>query len=182
MIYLLSKKIILPVLAVAVLGTVVTFTSSQVQAQTNTNSFSGLVQAIAQKFGLEQSQVQSVCDDYKNQRKQNMQQIMQQREQDRLNNLVQQGKITDAQEQAILDEQSKFRNEYSPDSFKSLTSDQRKQLLQKKQDEIKAWAQSQGIDPAYVMPSFGIDGFRRDTHKGGWFNQKSTTPSPTPTS
>ncbi|MCL4354485.1 hypothetical protein M1349_03380 [Patescibacteria group bacterium] len=178
---MLKKKIILPVLAVVVLGVGGALVSMQAHAQTNNTPLSGLVQAIAQKFGLDQSQVQSVVDNYRNQQRQKMQQNIQQKEENRLNTLVQQGKITDAQKKAILDEQAKLKNEYSPNSFKNLTPEQRKQQFQKEQDEINSWAKSQGIDPAYVMPGFGMGRFR-GMHKG-WFNNKSTTtPTPTPKS
>ncbi|MBU4017299.1 hypothetical protein KJ980_06315 [Patescibacteria group bacterium] len=178
---MLNKKIVLPVLAVAVLGVGVAFTSLQAHAQTSSNSFSGLVQVIAQKFGLEQSKVQSVVDDYRNQQKQNMQQNKQQKEQDRLDALVQEGKITDAQKKTILDEQAKLKSEYSPDTFKNLTPDQKKQQFQKEQDEIKSWAKSQNIDPIYVMSGFGMRGFRGNIHRGGWFGHKPTA-TPTPAS
>jgi hypothetical protein len=121
---------------------------------------------IAQKFNLDQNQVQSVFDQYRTEQKQ----TMQQRELDRLNKLVQDKKITDAQKQAILDEQAALKTKYNPANFKSLTADQRKQQFQAEQDEIKTWANSQGIDPSYLMPGFGM-------HRGrGWI--KNPTPTP----
>lgn len=52
-------------------------------------------------------------------------------EEARLTGLVQAGKITEAQKQAILTELTKIRQ------------------------EVEAWAKSQGIDPVYIMGGFG---------------------------
>ncbi|RJQ35775.1 hypothetical protein C4559_06390 [Candidatus Microgenomates bacterium] len=171
-----NKKIFIPFLAIAVLViTGVLLTSTQVQAQTKSNPLSGLVKAISQKFGLNESQVQAVVNDYNNQQKQNVQQNMQKREQNKLDALVKQGKITAAQKQAILDEQAKLKKEYSSDSLKNLTPVQRKQQIQKMQEEIKLWAKSQGTNLSYIMP-FGMGGFRGGMHKG-WL-KPTVTPKP----
>lgn len=167
----------MPTLAVVVLGgaTLLSVGATQVHAQSTSNPFSNLVQMIAQKFNLDQSQVQSVVDNYKGQQKQKMVQNMQQREQDRLNKLVQEGKITDAQKQAILSELAALKTKYNPDNFKNLSADQRKQQIQAMETELKSWAQSQGINFAYVMPGFGMGGMHRP---GKWMQ---ATPSATPT-
>ncbi len=173
----MKKKIILPVLGL-ILVSVVALGVNQVHAQSNGNNFySGLVQAIAQKFGLDQGQVQAVVDQYHTQQKQNMQQNMQQREQDRLDKLVQDGKINATQKQAILDELAALKSKYNPANFKNMTADQRKQQFQAQQDEINTWAKSQGIDPSYLMPSFGKGG-RGMFGAGRWVKHQ---PSPTPT-
>jgi hypothetical protein len=125
---------------------------------------------IAQKFGLDQSQVQSVFDQYQQQNKA----TMQQRFQKRLDQAVAAGKITSAQEQSILAEQKKLQSEYPFSSLKNMTPAQRKQQFQNQQNEIKSWTQSNGIAASYLMPGFG--GMHR---KGGW-KKPSGTPTPTP--
>lgn len=172
----MKKQIILPVLSLVLFG-IIAFGVSQVYAQSNgSNFYSGLVQAIAQKFGLDQGQVQAVVDQYYTQQKQNMQQNMQQREQDRLDKLVQDGKINATQKQAILDELAALKSKYNPADFKNMTADQRKQQFQAQQEEIKAWVQSQGIDQSYLMPGFGRGG-RGMFGKGNWVKHQ---PSPVP--
>lgn len=173
---MISKKIIFPAVAVLIIGGATAFGITQVHAQTTNNPFSDLVQKIAQKFGLDQTQVQSVFDDYRNQRKQTMMQNMQKKQEDRLNQLVQNGKITDAQKTAILNEMSVLKSKYNPDNFRNMTPDERKKQFQAEQDEIKTWSQSQSIDPMYLRPGFGIGWPRRMHGKGmGWFN---VTPTP----
>jgi len=174
---MVRKRIVLPVLGL-MLAVVTVVSVNQVHAQAdNTNFYSGLAQLVAQKFGLDQSKVQEVVNQYHDQQKQKMQENLQQREQDRLDKLVQDNKITAAQKQAILDELTVLKNKYNRSNFKGMTAEQRKQQFQAEQDEIKAWAQGQGIDPSYLMPGFGRGG--KGMFGPGWANKDQ--PSPTPT-
>lgn len=146
---------------------------------TSSNFFTGLIQFIAQKFGLDQNQVKTAVTDYQNKNKQNIQTNIQNREKTRLDNLVKQGKITSAQEQQIIDELAVLRSKYNPANFKNLTAIQRKQQFLQEQNDIKTWSQTTGIDSKYLMPGFGMGGMGgfRGMHFGKW----GTKPSPTPT-
>src|ERR1700691_1048994 len=99
---MISKKILIPVFAIVIGGGSLMGVSSLVHAQTNAGPFNGLAQTIASKFGLSQSDVQSVINTYMQQQRQTMMQNMQQRLQNKLNQEEQQGQITDVQESAIL--------------------------------------------------------------------------------
>lgn len=140
------------------------------------NFFQGLVQFIAQKFGLDQTQVQSAVNTYHSQQAQNRQQKMADNEKTHLDTLVSQGKITSSQEQQILDEQAKLKSEYNPANFKNETPAQRKADFQKEQAEIQAWSQSTGIDGKYLMPGFGMG--RRMGMFNRWNNKVTPTPTP----
>lgn len=162
---MIKKTIMIPVIAVAASGIILLGATQLVHAQTSNTPFSGLAQAIAQKFNLNQTDVQNVIN-------QQMQTNMQTRVQNRLDQLVKDGKITSAQEQAIISEMAKIKSEYDTAAFKTMTADQRKQSLQKMRDEINAWAKSQGIDIKYVtMPRFSM------WHRG-WMNQPTVTQTP----
>ncbi len=158
---MLSKKVILPILAVAIAGSALFGANQVAHAQGAVNST--LVQMIAQKFGLDQTAVQSVFDQYKSTRQATAQQNMQQRLDSKLTQEVQQGKITDAQKQAILAELSALKSKYNPSSFKGMTVAQRKQAFQNEQSDLKSWASSQGIDLS-LIPGFGGMGM----HRGVW--------------
>src|SRR5581483_8794004 len=119
------------------------------------NPTSGLVQAIAQKFGLDQNQVQNVVDQYKTQHKSNMQQNMQERLKQRLDQAVKDGIINSTQEQALLDELSKLRSKYSIDSLKSMTPAQRQQAMKDQKTELENFAKSQNIDLSKLKLGFG---------------------------
>jgi hypothetical protein len=173
---LISKKIILSILAISAVGIAVFgfIGVTKTNAESTNNRFTGLVQAVAQKFGLDQSKVQTVFDDYMTTQRQGIQQKMQQGEEDRLTKLVQDGKISDAQKTAILNELAALRTKYNPANFKNMTAEERKTQFDNEQNDIKSWAASQGIDASYLTPGFGM-GRMRGMH--GWYGIK---PSPTP--
>lgn len=151
---MLSKKILLPIFGL-MLTAGVTLGVTQANAQTKPNPLSGLVQMIAQKFGLDQNQLQAVVDQYQNQKKQQRQQTMQQRLKSRLDQAVSQGKLTSQKEQALLDKLASLRSNFNPSSLKSMTPAQRKQFFQNQQSELKSWAQSQGIDLSQLNLKIG---------------------------
>lgn len=156
---MISKKIILPVAALVIITGALAaapYTYAQQPGTQHVNFFQGLIDAIAQKFGLSTDQVKSVLTDYQQQQKQNKERNWQQHQEDRLNQLVKDGKITDTQKKAILDELAVLKSKYNQDNFKNMTPDRKKQQFQAMQDEIKSWANTQGIDPSYVMPGFGM--------------------------
>lgn len=170
----MTRKILIPVIvAVVGLGVVGATVAS---AQTNT-PLSGLAQMIAQKFNLDQNQVQGVINQYRQQQKTNMQQNIQQRLKSKLDAGVSAGKITSSQEQAIINELNTLRSQNNPGNFKNMTPAQRQQAFQNIQNQLKSWAQSQGIDPALIpFGGFGMGG--RGMHRG--WNYATPSPSPSP--
>jgi len=168
---MLNRNILVPIIAVTIaIGTLIGI-EHVVYAQSNGNTDTKLVQMIAQKFNLDQSQVQSVFDQFRQQQQSTMQQKLQQRINARLTQAVQAGKITDSQKQEIITELAKLKSEYSPTELKNLTSAQRKQEMQAEQNEIKTWTTTEGISPSYLRPGFGIR-MRR-------FGKGIPTPTPT---
>lgn len=173
-----SKKIF-AIISVLVLGAGIIMIAPQAHAQTptpvKTNFFQGLIDVIAQKFGLDKTKVQSVVDDYAKQERVKRQQMMQQREETRLNQLVQEGKITSAQKDAILKELAALKNKYNQADLKNMTPDQRRQQFQNMQNELKSWAQSQGIDLSILKPGFGMG--KRDMGWHGMWRGTSLPPA-----
>ena len=163
-----NKKVLLPAIAVVIGGGVLLGGSQLVNAQ-STNGISGLAQAIAQKFGLDQGQVQNTISDYHTQHRSDMLTT-------HLDKLVQQGKINASQKQATIDELNKIKGEYNPADFKNLTPDQRKQKMMDLKNELDTWAKSQGIDPTILRPGFG---FGRGMHRMG-MGWNKPAPSATP--
>jgi hypothetical protein len=157
---MITKKIILPALAIAVMGGTTIWATNHAYAQSETDTIAGLAQKISQKFNLDQSQVKSVIDEYHQGRKQERLKQFQQNQEDRLNKLVQDGKITQEQKQAILDEFAALKNKYSPQSLKDLTPQQRKEKMQAMKDEIKSWADAQKIDLSLLKPAIGMGGMK----------------------
>ena len=173
----MNKKII-TITAVSVLLIIAGVFGGSVYAQTSIpakrgNIFSELVDFVSQKLGLKKEQVQTVMNEFQTQKKQQMQQNAQKREQNRFDNLVKTGKITEAQKTAILNELTQLRNKYNPANLKDQTQEERKTQMQNMQAELKAWAKSQGIDPALITPDFGGIGGRRGGFDRKWNNGNS---------
>ena len=172
------KKIMLPAFAVTVIGAgIIGVTPVHAQTVTSTPAvshpyfFNEMVDFISQKFGLDKSKVQSAMTEFHDKKKTEMLQHMQQREQDRLTKLVTEGKITETQKQAILKKLSSLKDKINADTLKNMTPDQRKQYMQTQRDELKTWAQSQGIDPSLLQPGLG--------RRGGWLrNDVKAAPNP----
>jgi hypothetical protein len=102
-----------------------------------------LVEKIATRFHLSQSDVQEVFDDYENTREEQFKQDFS----DRLQTLVDDGTITAEQKtliedklQQLLDERDSNRNK-----FENLTRKERRDLIIKKRAELKQWAKDNGI-------------------------------------
>ncbi len=177
----MKRKFLSIVAAIVLLSsTVATGVPAYAQGPTgnNGNFFSGLAQFIANTFHLDQNQVQSAVNKYKTQQKTNIQANVQNRQKSRLDGLVSSGKITSAQENAIIAELAALKTKYNPTDWKSLTPAQRKQKFTDEQNEFKTWAQSQGIDPTIIMPLGGMMGGRGHRGFGGW-GKTPITPVPT---
>lgn len=157
------------------------FGIAKVNAQSTIQPYQGLVQAIAQKFNLNQSQVQSVVDQYREQLQASRQQQRQDKLKTKLNTLVQQGKITAAQEQSILAEFVKLQGEYNPANIQNLTRAQRQQEFQKRQQELQSWASSQGIYLSLIRSLGNEAKMGGMMHHEAWGNDTDdTTVTPTP--
>lgn len=174
----MKNKILLSTLVVILVGGAVVLNTDKVYAETNNNPLSKLVQMIAQKFGLDQNQVQSLFDQFQQEQKQNRVQKMKNKEKSRLDQLIQQEKITSIQEQAIIDELAALKSKYNTNNLKSMTLEERKAQFQAMQNELNSWTKSQGIDPTLIMPGFGKGGFKRG--RGMFEHGKWPTPTPTP--
>jgi hypothetical protein len=164
---MLQNKILLPVLAV-IIGGAAMFGVSQVSAQ-NTNGSSDLVQMIAQKFNLPQDQVQQVFSEHKEKHHVQMQVKME----ERLTQLVSDGKLTESQKQAIIAKMVEMKNTFKPETLKDLTSDDRREKMEQHKREMDEWALSQGIDPSLLMFKMKMG---RGMHKD--FIYSSDTPLP----
>jgi hypothetical protein len=145
----INKKIVLPVLAAVLATGAVVFAGTTVYAETVPNGYPSLVQKIADRFKLNVSDVQAVFD----QNRQDRQQMMQQKFDDRLTKAVTDGKITDAQKQLILAKEKELQQKRKDDfeKFKTMTADQRKQILEQEKTDLDAWAKANGIDTTYLL-------------------------------
>jgi hypothetical protein len=147
-------------MAVGTLGAIGAITlagSSAVLADDNIANDS-LAQKIAQKFNLNQTDVQAVINENR-----------QSRHQDRLDNLVTDGKITEAQKDLILNKMQEWHDN-KPD-FANMDRTERQDAIQKHRDEMQTWAKDNGIDPSIFENSMGKHGNREQGNRHGQMNQ-----------
>jgi hypothetical protein len=188
---MIQKKKALSIIAGILMAGSIVFVSQPAFAATKNpggNFFSGLVEYIVQTFHLDKTQVQSAVQNYQQQKKATITprptMSPEQRtaaEKKRLDVLVSQGKINAGQETAILSELETLRGKYPVDQ--NVTPDQRRTQRQNMQNELKTWAESQKIDPRYVM-AFDIPGRGMGRGKNGngfGFRGLRGRLSPTPT-
>lgn len=129
---------------------------------TNTSPMSSLVQRISEKFGLQQADVQAVFDQDKQERQAK-------READytaRLDQLVKDGKITEAQKQLIVEKHAelKAKRQTAMQNFKDKTAEERKAAMDVERTSLEEWAKQNNIDMQYLMPHG--PGMGRGGHKG----------------
>lgn len=157
------------VLCVGIVGVTVAFAQTQTAGQTSVPS---LVQEIANKFNLNPSDVQSVFI----QHRQEVQSKQEANYEKYLTNLVKEGKITQAQEQLLLNKHNELINQMQRNmkNFKTMTPAKRQALMQSAQQDLQNWAKQNNINVQYLRP-FG-PGMRRF----GGFGWHKPTSTPTP--
>jgi hypothetical protein len=138
----INKKIILPLIAAAIMTGIVAGTG-YVYAE-DENPQNTLVQKIAQRFGLNEAEVEAVFDEDRSER----QAEMQARFADRLIQAVSDGEITEAQKQLILDkhEEMQTERETEREQFRNMTAEERRSQMQVHRQELETWAETNGID------------------------------------
>ena len=139
----MRKTILIPgIVAVVLTGAIVLGTVS-VSAQ-ETNGQTTLVQSIAKKFGLAENEVQAVFDEHKEAHHAQMQTRLE----ERLNQAVTDGKLTEAQKQAIIDKHNELQKNVAAnkDVLQEMSPEERRETMQKHHEELKAWAEQEGID------------------------------------
>lgn len=148
----MKKTILIPAAAVAItIATIVG--ASAVNAQTPSQTKQAIVQKLSQRFGLKEADVQAVFDEDHIQHQQQMQAHLE----DKLSQAVKDGKITEAQKQAILTKLTQLRSnkQANRQNFKNMTPEQRKAAMEKERADLQTWAQSQGINLQNLPGIFG---------------------------
>jgi flagellum-specific peptidoglycan hydrolase FlgJ len=142
-----NKKLIIPVVVLTLAaGSGATALAATDAASTNTNK-QDLAQEIANKFHLNSSDVQAVIDQHHSEK----QQDRETKYENMLTKAVTDGKLTDAQKQAVLTEHNKLVSE-----LKSTAQGDRKQTLKTVRQEAKDWASQNGVDAKWVLPLRGM--------------------------
>lgn len=119
----------------------------------NSSPHDNIVQKIAEKFGLNQNDVQAVFD-----------QVRQERQAEReskfevkLSQAVTDGKITEEQKNLILNkhEELQSQREQNKEEWMSLSPEERKTQMEQRRTQLQNWAEQNGIDINYLFSGFG---------------------------
>ncbi len=131
--------------------------ASQIYA-TDTQTQNTLVQMIAQKFGLKETEVETVFNQHRALRQQEMQVLFEQR----LTAAVQAGKLTESQKSLIVAKHKEImaNRQSEMEQFRSLSVEERRVAREKRHAELEAWAKQNNIDLQYFMQGMGGEGMR----------------------
>lgn len=141
-----NNKIIIGSVAAAMLLSVALIAPPTMAA--NSAQVNGMVQAIANKFNLKPSEVQSVVDQYRA----SQQTKKQQNFQTALDKAVTAGKLTSAQRDLILAEETQVQARLT--QIKAMTSQaDRTTALKQLRTDVSDWAKQNGIDLKWVAIS-----------------------------
>lgn len=146
-----KTKVKLTVLGLAA-TTLLIFGATNIQAQDTSDNYPPIVQKIAEKFGLKESEVQVVFD----QQRIAHHEEMQVKFEARLASLVTNGTLTQVQKEAILAKHKEMqeKREENKDKVKDMSKEERKAFFESQKKELEAWADQNNID-LKVIPFFG---------------------------
>ncbi len=126
---------------------------------------SSLVTKIAERFNLNKDEVKQVFDaELEEHHKQ-----MQEKAVEDLAKLVEDGKITEAQKQLIVDKRSELHASHMEKmtNLQGSTREEIRAAMEKEKSELEQWAKDNGIDVSYVfggMKRMGFGGGMRGSH------------------
>lgn len=142
----MKKKIIIPAITILTAGALFFGINSTLAQTEDGQTFAS---KLAAKLGLEESKVKSALDELHEERHT----VMEQKAEERLSQLVTEGKLTKEQKDKILAKQKELyqMHDENKDELKDKTPQERKELMNKKREELEAWAKENGIDIKYLL-------------------------------
>jgi hypothetical protein len=175
----MNRKTMLTAAAVSVLGAgLLTATTAFAQNESTVQDpMHSLVQKVADKFNLNQDEVQAVFDEAHKERHAEMEAKFE----EQLSQYVSEGKITEEQKQLILQkhEEMKANRETNKETFRNLSDEERRTQMEQKRAELEAWAEENGIDLQYLMPFGKRMHVRGDLGPANMDQQSTASPSVT---
>jgi hypothetical protein len=139
----MKKTLFVATTALVLVGAAVA-TTGRVFAQSPGDNQSSIVQKLVQKFGLNESEVRAVFEEEHKERETRMAARME----ERLSQLVTDGKITETQKQAIIAKtaEMKTQHEAKMEKFALMSDEERKAAMEAERTSLEAWAKENGID------------------------------------
>ncbi len=138
----MKKKIIIPAALVLAIVTLAAYRTATVYAEGSNNKYPPVLEKLVGRFDLNEDEVKVVFDEVR----QEYQFQMQEKFQEKLDQAVEEGKITLEQKELILAKHEELRGEKETVDWQTLSPEKRQEKGQKMHEELKAWAESNGID------------------------------------
>jgi hypothetical protein len=154
-----ATKIWMPLAAAAVIGSVVYGTTTVNAASDGSDQRATLIQKLADKLGVDKAKVQAVFDEDRTAREADRQKSYE----DRLNQAVKDGKLTEEQKTKVLAKHHELeaKMQAARDTFRDKTEAERHTAMEATRTEIEQWAKDTGIDAKWLMgggPGMGKGG------------------------
>lgn len=147
-----KKKIVVPALALSVLlgGTVV---STQI-ASADEAEHQSFAQRIAERFGIDESEVETFMEEQRAERQEERQAALE----ERLTEAVENGEITSEQKDLIIEKHAELkteREENRPERDGEKPTEEEREAMKAEREErraeLESWAEENGIDMEYFM-------------------------------
>jgi len=116
------------------------------------NNYLTIVEKIAEKFNLDKNEVQAVFDEEHEER----QQLMQQKQENRLDEFVDDGTITEEQKNLIIEKHEEMQA--NREANRDLDPEERHEAMEQEREEFENWAEENGIDLSLIGPFGGPKG------------------------
>ena len=162
-----KRKMIVPALALGVATVVGVAGISHVSANEG-DQYPPIIEKIAEKFNLNQDEVKQVFDE----ERESHQEEMKAKREERLNQLVSDGKLTEDQKNALTakEEEMQKERETQMEAVKDLSPEERREKMEEyreaHKDEMKDFFEEQRIDASLFAP---LGGQGEGMKRGGGF-------------
>lgn len=152
----MKQSILLTTIGVLTVGALLMGTTS-VFAEDSTTTQQSLVQKIAARFSLKESDVQAVFDESRAERQAARQAEMKAILDTRLNEAIANGKITEQQKQLILAKHAEMQQQHEADrsDWQTKTPEEKRAAMETRRTELETWATQNGIDFSYIAGGNG---------------------------
>lgn len=170
---LLATAVILVTLGTGVARVSTTFAADEVDG--HFDGMSNLVTAIAERFNLNQDEVQAVFDEQRDQMEADRQAAREASQAERLAAAVTSGKLTQSQSDAILAKQNEMKDFMA--SLEGKTQDEKREAMKTQMDALKTWADENDIPEQFIRLG-GPGGMRGRGGHGPGFGPNSPAPLP----
>lgn len=141
-----KKYIFIPIAMLGLVAVLAWSMTDKVNAFGGENRKSEFAAVIAQKFGLDQAQVEETIQQYHQQEMETRHQEMESRMEERLQRAVAAGNLTEVQMNAILEKHDEMHERMQELHDQDLSKEDLREMRADLRDEMQNWAEEQGID------------------------------------